>query len=257
MSDATFGGILCREEEPISAHLPLRGGGSFERWVEVRDEAELIAVVRAARAEKLTIRPVPPFSDALPPEGGLTGVGLRLGVGFEGVEEVAEGVRVGASALLALVGRRRGFEALSRAPGTLADALEEGWIAPAVLRVRRLKGRSVEEVEDPTPDLKALPLSAVLKPGGKLHPPAAGQAFREPKRRGVELRALLTRHGLGGLRLAGAMLAEDDPAVLVNRGDGGPRQLRLVLAAARERVHTATGLTLDDRLAPPGRGGRL
>jgi hypothetical protein len=254
----TFAGLPCREEEPVAAHLPLRGAGAFERWVEVADEAALIAVIRAARAEKLTIRPVAPFGDALPPEGGLTGVALRLGVGFEGVEVLPDGtLRLGAAAPLARAGRLPGFEALARAPGALGDAWEDGWIAPAVVTLRRYRGRSVEEVEDAAPDPKALVVSAVLRPGVKLAVPAAGQAFREPKRRGLALRDLLRRHGLAGLRLGGAMLAKEDPAVLVNRGDASPRQLRLVLAAARERVHTATGLTLEDRLVPPGRGGRL
>ena len=248
---------ITREEEPISAHLPLRGTGTFERWVEVADEAALVAAIRAARAEKSTIRPIAPFCDALPPEGGLTGVALRLGVGFEGIDHAPEGLRVGASAPLALVGMRKGYEALAGAPGTLADAWEEGWIAPALYRVRRFRGRSFEEVDDPAPDAKTLIVAGWLKPGVKLHVPAAGQAFREIKRRGIELRGLLARYGLAGLRLGGAALAEDDPAVLVNRGDASPKQLRLVLQAARERVHTATGWTLEDRLVAPGRGGRL
>ena len=64
--------------------------------------------------------------------------------------------------------------------------------------------------------------------------------------------------GLGeaGLRLGGASLAEDDPRVLVNRGDATPRQLRLLLQAARERIQVATGIELVERLSAPGRGGR-
>lgn len=247
-----------REEEPIGAHLPLRAAtGTFDRWVEVADEAELVAAIRAARAAKTPLRPVPPFCDALPPEGGLSGVALRLGVGFEGVEPVEGGLRVGAAAPLALLGLHRGHEGFRGAPGTLADAWEEGWIAPALVSVRRFRGRSVEETTEVAPEPKALVLSAVVRAGVKLHPPRAGQAFREPSRKGIELRALLRRCGLGGLRLFGALLAEDDPAVLVNRGDATPRQLRLVLQAARERVHQATGLELQERMEAPGRGGRL
>lgn len=247
----------AREEEPIAAHLPLRGGTTFELWAEADDEPALVALVRAARAEKLTIRPVAPFCDALPPDGGLTGVALRLGAGFEGIEEVDGGLRVGASTPLALVGMRRGFEALAKAPGTLSDAWEEGWIAPALFRVRRYRGRGFEEVDDAAPDAKTLIVAGWLRPGAKLVVPAAGQAFAEVRRRGVELRELLRRVGLAGLRLSGAALAEDDPAVLVNRGDASPKQLRLVLQAARERVYTATGLQLEERLVAPGRGGRL
>lgn len=246
-----------REEEPIARHLPLRAcPGTFEAWVEVADEAALIATVKAARAEKRTIRPVPPFSDAIPPEGGLTGLALRLGRGFERIEEVEGGLRVGASVPLALVGMRRGFEALAKAPGTLADAWEEGWIAPAVARVRRFRGRSVEEVEGAERDNKTLLLAAVLVPGKKLSVPRAGQAFWPPKRRGLD--ELLRALGLAGLRVGGAALADpSSPAVLVNRGEATAKQIRLLLTAARERVHTATGLELEERLAPPGRGGRL
>lgn len=254
---ATLGGVAAREEEPIGRHLPLRGDHTFELWVEAADEAELLAVIRAARAEKHTIRPVPPFTDALPPEAGLVGVAVRLGAGFERIEAHPEGLRVGASVPLAQVGLRTGYESLRGAPGVLADAWEEGWIAPMLARVRRFRSRGFEDVEDPAPDPRTLLVSAVLRPGVKVVAPRAGQAFRELKRRGVELRALLRMQGLSGLRLAGAMLANDDPAVLVNRGEGTPRQLRLLLQAARERVMTTTGLTLDDRLWPAGRGGRL
>jgi hypothetical protein len=253
-----IGGIPAREEEPIPRHLPLRAGGTFELWVEVPDAAALVAVVRAARAEKLAVRPVPPFSDAMPPEGGLTGVGLRLGVGFEEIRPGEGGLWVGAAVPLALLGLRTGFVAFARAPGTLADAWDEGWIAPAILRVRRFRGRSVEEVEGAEPDAKSLVVEALVKPGAKVTPPAAGRAFKEHRRRNLPpLRDLMRGLGLGGLRLGGAVLAEDDPTVLANRGEASPRQLRLLLQAARERIHTATGLEIDDRMAPPGRGGRL
>jgi len=258
MAEPAAGPLGGREEEPIGRHLPLRAAtGTYDRWVEVADEAELVALIRAARAAKLTIRPVPPFADALPPEGGLSGVALRLGSGFELVEPVDGGLRVGASAPLALLGLHRGYEAFRLAPGTLADAWEEGWIGPALAAVRRFRGRSVEDSAEVGAEPKALLLSALVRPGVRLAVPRAGQAFREPTRKGIELRALLRRCGLGGLRLFGALLAVDDPAVLVNRGDATPRQLRLVLQAARERVHQATGLELHERMEAPGRGGRL
>lgn len=253
-----LGGVEVREEEPLGRHLPLRAcTGAVERWVEVADEAALIAVVRAARAARLVIRPIPPFTDVLPPDGGLTGLGLRLGRGFEAIEEVEGGLSVGAAAPLALLGLRPGYEALRRAPGTLGDAWEEGWIAPALVSVRRFKGRGLEDTTEVAPDPRAMVVRAVIKPPGKLVVPRAGQAFREPARRGLELRELLRRCGLSGLRLFGALLAEDDPAVLVNRGDATPKQLRLVVQAACERVHTTTGVELQVRIEAPGRGGRL
>jgi UDP-N-acetylenolpyruvoylglucosamine reductase len=255
---ATLGGIPVREEEPLGRHLPLRAAtGTAERWVEVPDEAALLAVIRAARAEKSTIRPLCPFTDALPPEGGLTGVVLRLGRGFETIDVVEGGLRVGGAVPLALVGMHPGFELLRRAPGTLLDAWEEAWIAPALVSVRRFRGRGFEDTSETTHDAKSMLIAATLRPGAKLVAPRAGQAFREVNKRGVELRALLRRCGLGGLRLFGALLAEDDPAVLVNRGDATPKQLRLVLQAARERVQTTTGLEIEDRMESPGRGGRL
>lgn len=251
-----LGGVPIREEEPVARHLPLRAcPGAFEAWAEVDDEAQLTALIKAARAEKRAIRPVPPLSDALPPEGGLTGLALRLGRGFEAIEAAEGGLRVGASVPLALVGLRRGYDGLAGAPGTLADAWEEGWIAPAVARIRRFRGRSFEELDEAAPDPKTLLVSAVLRPGVKLHPPRAGQAFKPVKKR--ELADLLRGHGLAGLRLGGAALAEPCPEVLVNRGDASPKQIRLLLQAARERVHNATGIELEDRLSPPGRGGRL
>ena len=247
--------MIVREEEPLARHLPLRATeGCLERWVEVDDEAELVAFVRQARADKLVIRPIPPFCDALPPEAGLTGVGLRLGQGFEWVRDHERGVEVGASFPVCLLARR-GFPQLAEAAGTVSDALEDGWLWPAVVCVRRFKGRGFEEAVEADP--KGLVVSVVLRRGVRLSPMAAGTAFREPRRRGVELRELLRTVGVGELRLAGAALAEDDPAVIVNRGEASPRQLRLLLSAVKERVRIATGIDLEERLVAPGRGGRL
>lgn len=248
--------MIRREEEPIARHLPLRStDGCFEQWVVVEDEVELLGFIKQARSEKLMIRPVPPFCDAMPPEGGLVGVGLRLAGQFEAIDVHSDGLRVGASVPLALLGLRKGYAAFAGAGGTLADAVEDGWVLPAIVSMRRFKGRGYEESADPDP--KALLVSAVIKPNPKLTPILAGTAFKEPKRRGMHLRELLRRVGVGELRLAGAALAEDDPAVLVNRGDATPRQLRLLLSAVKERVHVATGLDLEERMMAPGRGGRL
>jgi hypothetical protein len=247
-----------RWEEPLARHLPLRGTTqAAERWVEVADENALLALVRAARADGRPVRVLPPFCDALPPESGLTGIVVRLGRGFESIEACPEGVRVGASVPLAQLATRPGYAALRGAPGVVSDAIDEGWLAPMVVRTRRFRGRSVEEVPGAAPfDAKAIVTGAVLAPpAGTLAIPRAGQALLPPKRR--ELGTVLARLGLAGLRLGDAMLAEDDPRVLVNRGTATPRQLRLLLQAVRERIHVATGLEVQERLVPPGRGGKV
>lgn len=248
---------LILEEEPIRRHLPLRGEGHFERWIEVGDEATLLATIRQLRAEKQTIRPIPPFQDALPPDGSLTGVALRLGGDFEKIEERPEGLWVGASVLMAQLGLRKAYKSLERAPGSLAEAWEEGWLGPMLARVRRFKGRGFEDTEETTPDPKALLVGALLRPDVRVYPPRAGAVFVDTRQRGVPLRDLLRKVKLSGLRVHGACFAEDDPLVLVNRGDATPRQLRLLVAAVKERVQTATGLVLQERLVAPGRGGRL
>ena len=249
-----------RGEEPLHRHLPLRCGGAIEQWAEVQDEAGRLALIKQARQERWILRPIPAFQDALPPEGGLVGVGLRFGGELEQVNDADGGaLRVGAGALLAPLGLRPGFEALLRAPGTLWDAYEEGWILPAVLRIRRFRGRGFEDVDAAPSDGKTLLVSAVLRRGAKLTPPASGQAFREltGNRKGPSMRDLLRKAQLAGLRVHGATLGEHDPAVLANRGDATPRHLRTLLAAVRERVHVATGIQLEERLVPAGRGGRL
>ena len=46
----------CVGEEPLARHLPLRATTqTCGMWVEVADEAELLAVIRAARAEGVTV----------------------------------------------------------------------------------------------------------------------------------------------------------------------------------------------------------
>lgn len=250
--------VDLRGEEPLARHLPLRCGGTVEHWAEVHDEEELVALIKRARSERWTVRPIPAFHDALPPEGGLVGLGLRFGGELEGVEEQADGtLRVGAGAVLAPIGLRDGYQALLSAPGTLWDAYEEGWIQGALIRVRRFRGRNIEEVEEVQADGKSLLVSAILRPNVKLTPPCAGQAFREVRGRGPRLRDLLRKAQLPGLRVHGATLGERDPAVLANRGDATPRHLRTLVSAVRERVHTATGIQLEERLGPAGRGGRL
>lgn len=246
-----------REEEPIARHLPLRAcPGAFERWVEVADEAGLLALIKAARAEKLPVRVVAPFADALPPDGGVSGVALRLGVGFEAIEAAGAHWRVGASVPLARLAVVAHWKALRVAGGTVGDALEDGWLGPAVVRTRRFKGRGIEEIEGFTAEPKALPVAVWLDPKVTVKPARAGTAFLEPGKR-TELRATLAKARLATVRLYDAALAEDDPAVLVNRGDASPKQLRLLMQAVRERVHVATGIELADRLVPPGRGGRF
>ncbi len=251
---------VIRDEEPLARHLPLGCGGAVEHWCEVGDEASLVALIKLARAERWTVRPIPAFHDSLPPENGLVGLALRLGGEFEHVAAVVAptaGLWVGAGALLAPIGLWPGFEALRRAPGTLLDAYEEGWIQPALLTVRRFRGRSFEVTDATDADPKALLVSAVLRPNAKLTPPVAGQAWRELRRRGPTTRDLLRKAQLAGLRVHGATLGELDPAVLANRGDATPRHLRALLVAVKDRVHTHTGIQLEERLGQPGRGGRL
>lgn len=247
---------VSRELEPIARHLPLRSSpGTFERWVEVPDEAELVATIKAARAEKLAVRLVSPFADALPPEGGLPGLALRLGTGFEGIEARGDHWLVGASVPLAQLAVRANWNALRHAGGTVGDALIDGWLLPAVVRTRRFRGRSFEEVEGCPPEAKAMPVAVTLDPTVTVKPTRAGTAFAEPGKR-TDLRATLRKAKLAEVRLYDAALAEDDPAVLVNRGEATPKQLRLLMQAVRERVRVATGLELDERLVAPGRAGR-
>ncbi len=250
--------LLPRDEEPLARHLPLRCGGAAEHWLEVRSEEQLVAAVKLARSEKWIIRPVQAFQDALPPEGGLVGLVVRLGGELEAVTPREDGtLLVGAGAVLAPIGLLPGFEALLDAPGTLWDAYEEGWIQPAITQVRRFRGRSIEQVDEAASDGRSLLVSAVLRPGAKVAPPRAGQVFREVTARGAKLRDLLRKAQLAGLRVHGATLGERDPAVLANRGDATPRELRALILAVKERVHSATGIQLEERLGPPGRGGRL
>lgn len=247
-----------REEEPIARHLPLRASpGNFERWIEVDDEAELAAAVRTSRAEKLGVRVVSPFSDLLPPEGGLGGVALRLGRGFEHIVVEAAGLVCGASVPLAQIGLQKGFASLQNAGGTVSDGLVEGWLRPWATKFRRFRGRGFDEVDSLDDDAKSIVVQVWLTPSGKLAPIVAGTAFAETGRRGMDLRWVLAKSGVESVRLRDAALAEDDPAVIVNRGGASPKELRLLLTAVADKVKTATGLELTERLVPPGRGGRL
>lgn len=244
-----------RDEEPLARHLALRAcPGTIERWIEAEDEAMLVAAIRAARAQGLVLRPIPPFCDAMPPEAGMVGLGLRLGPAFEGVSYADGLVCIGAASPLALAARHPGFEILRSAPGTVDEAIEDGWIAPMVAKVRRFRGRGFEEVESAAPEARAMVVRAWLRPG-RVVVPRAGSAFSPSRRRGVTVGDLVG--SLGPVRLGGAALAGGTAAVLVNRGDATPRELRNLLAAVVDRVKKASGVELELRLGPPGRGGRV
>lgn len=122
-----------RPDEPMSAHTSYRIGGPAELFLEVESAAELERVLPLLAEAGLPVFVVGGGSNVLVRDGGIRGVVLRLGRGFDWLEITEEGetdrVEVGAARSLGQVvkqARLRGWEAftpIGGTPGSMGGAL--------------------------------------------------------------------------------------------------------------------------------------
>ena len=257
-------GVLLRPAEPLALHTPLRVGGPCEIWVEAADQTALREVLKALRKARLSHKIHWPFEDWLVRDGGLGGVVLRLGLGFDWLRRTPEAVVLGSAtpfAALAALGEAPPWPALSTwagTPGGLFARSREVALSGWVTRLRWLTGRGVEErlipqTEEPGP----LPDSGVLleielrppppRRGRRTPPPPAGAALADPEhpRDFSRLAGLLTRSELPGSRLRAWRWAESAPGVLVHRGGGTTADALIFIQAAKDRVERARGVDVD------------
>ncbi len=258
----------------MARHTPLRIGGPADLWVTVEDHDALVATLAAARKAKVSWRLHWPFADWLVRDGGVRGLILRLGAGFEGVRAEGELVWVGAASLWsALAGANvsPALAALSRWPGSVGGLLcgeDRERLGGLVAGMRWLRGRKVEAVEvapgEPLPEIPgtAVLLEVALRPeivvpkGRRrprlLPPPPAGALFRTAD--GQPADAVIGRAGLGGSRLRSWRLTPTGG--LVQLGGGSCKDVLLLAQGLQERVERERGVALQTRLPIVGSDAR-
>jgi UDP-N-acetylmuramate dehydrogenase len=120
---------LLKLEEPLARHTSFKIGGPAEAWAEPQDAAQLAACLRFARGIKAPVTVLTGGTNVLVRDGGIRGLVLSLGKGFERLEIDGTRVRAGAALNLALLARKvslAGLDGLAWAvgiPGTLGGGL--------------------------------------------------------------------------------------------------------------------------------------
>ena len=153
-----------RPEEPLARHSTWAIGGPAEVYVELKNRAELTAVLAFCRAENVPFTVLGWGSNVLVPDEGLRGVVARLRGDFEAIEFDGERVRVGAGVHLPKLAKRcaerglAGVEALAGVPGTVGGALMTNAGTP-----RGVIGDVVETVETVNDEgrVEAVPRGAI------------------------------------------------------------------------------------------------
>jgi UDP-N-acetylmuramate dehydrogenase len=276
---AAIEGVDARVEEPLAHHTPLRVGGPVELWVVVHSVDALKDVLRLIRAHSLGFKVHWPFQDWIVRDGGLAGVVVRPGRGFEGLSTEPErpgAVRLGAATpfgALRAVTSAGPLAALAQWPGTAGALIQDGnttLLDGTCSELRWWSGRSIhtEKIAPGTP-LPTVPPSAILvdlclenngQPSKLLRrpPPRPGALFDAPD--GGKAAGELDRSHLGGARLRSWRLSEVEPGVAVNLGGGTAKDLLLLMQGVQARVESERGVSLKARLpvvgAEPGRRER-
>ncbi len=277
---ASLEGVVLREGEPMAAHTPLRCGGPVQLWVQLDDPASLDRVLAAARQSGLAWNLSWPLQDLLVRDGGLAGLALRPGRGFEGArllpadETLPARLSLGAAepwaaARGALLSGGTAAERAESARGPLGlvstwsgcpGGLVHGKEAPLLeglgLRFLWQRGRQVETGESLAPPTPASLLLAVEIP---LLPPPGFRRSRSaaaPSPPGAILTdgsklALGPQLALAGLprtRLRHWRLAEAEPGTVVNLGGGDLASLQVLVRGLAEFARKSRGLDLSIRV---------
>ncbi len=115
--------------EPMSNHTSLRIGGPADVFVEPSDLNELCAVVKFAHDESVPLTVIGRGTNMLVKDGGIRGVVIRLGKGFDYVRINGTYVTAGAATYTMGLAREAvnhglaGLECLCGVPGTVGGAI--------------------------------------------------------------------------------------------------------------------------------------
>lgn len=264
--------LRLRPGEPLAHHLPLRVGGSADLWAVADTLPALRKALKAARAHKVKWRLHWPFQDWVVRDARLSGLTVRPGAGFEGLERSGEHLILGAATpWAALAGLGQGWwSELASWPGCPGATLTSGHgdrLLGMLKELSYFRGRGVSTVEiDSHNGVPSLPrtavlLSVTLQKGlllydgdGDPRPPAAGQLFADPEVAGRVRSAgkLLVDADIAGTRLRSWQLAREAPGTVVNLGGGTARDLHLLGLAVSARMEKFNGIKLTTRIPVKG-----
>lgn len=277
-------GLRLLPDEPMDRHLPLRCGGPADLWVEARDLEALRAAWRAARRHGMTTHLCWPLQELLVRDGGVRGMVIRPGPGFEGVDPLppteALGARIRLGAAAPWSAALRHAPALEPGPalvvgtwpgcpGALFEQGPHEALEGVVAAYEWARGREQERVElsagaQPAPLPKGAALLAVevplAWPGGsrrlrhRVRPPPTGTLFAED---GLPNAPQLHAAGLLGARLRSWRLSIVEPGTLVHLGGGDCSSALLFARGVAEHALKARGVRLETRIPVLGvDGGR-
>ena len=270
-------GLFPRRGEPLCRHNALRTGGPADLWVVVDSPAQFAAVTRAASGCSVPISFDYPLSDRILKAGGLGGLVIRPGQGFEQlgwVEASAEAKAEGEDGPLLEIGSACPFAraaglggtwaALSQWPGTPGAWLGgPRWAALSdfidSIVILRGKTETVLRHEDagrpPEPGPRALLKSVRMRAPESLQlhrpPPPTGTLFARPAKLPGSLSAFLRDTGVVGSRLRAWRLEPD--GTVSQQGGGTADDLLLFAKAIKSRLHALHGLDPDVFLPVLGR----
>lgn len=263
-------GALVRTSEPMARHTPLRVGGPAEVWAIVDDTDALIAALSTARRNKVPWRICWPMGDWLVRDGGVRGLVVRLGRGFQGVRYEDGLVWIGGAALWSqLAGRptTEALDALSRFPGSVGGLFAEGESARLnglVRKIRLLRGRRVEELSfEPGEELVELPTTSVILEVALATEPTIIKGRRKPRLPAAHppaslfspvdelpVSAVLARAGVGNARLRAWRLSAS--GTVIQLGGGTCKDVLLLASGLADRVQRERGVELKTRLSVVG-----
>jgi UDP-N-acetylmuramate dehydrogenase len=120
---------VVRLGEPLARHSSFKIGGPAEAWAEPQDQAQVLRCLAFASQAGAPVTVLTGGTNVLVRDGGIPGLVLSLGQGFEGLSIEGATVRAGAGINLALLARKcslAGLDGLAWAvgiPGTLGGGL--------------------------------------------------------------------------------------------------------------------------------------
>jgi len=271
-------GVSVRRGEPLSRHTARRTGGPCDAFVVVHARQALrdaLAVIREAGWEWTLLGA---GTRTVVRDAGVAGAVVRLGTGFaslsrDGVRwDVGGAVPVGALVGATVSAGNGGVEDLAGVPGSFGAALAldpgpgRGW-AHRVEQVTFLHRGRVEEgtLEDALRPKHPVVLGARLvlemadvealraRVRERLAASRAWSWYAAPGR--ADVRKVLNKAGVAGVRLRQVAMPECAPEGVVNLGGGTSADLALLERSVKDRVARERGVDLEVAVRFAGRAG--